>query len=361
MTRSATRLVGTATFRALTGHAVATEMFDEAISHAIEHISLAELADLLLIAPATANMIAKLAAGIADDLLSCTALATTAPILVAPAMHTAMYEHPATQENLGRLRGRGVTVVGPGRGRLASGGYGIGRLAPVEEIFDTALALLGRDSDLAGHRIVVTAGGTREAWDPVRFLGNRSSGKMGVALAEAARDRGATVMLIAGAISIPTPYAISVVRVDTAAEMLAAVRDAVGGADALLMAAAVADLRPRERHAGKIKKVVAPDRLALETTEDILASVSGPRVRVGFAAESDALVEGAMEKLEGKHLDLVVANRIDEAGTVFGSEENEVILVRAERSPEPLPRMSKRQVAERILDHVAELLRGDGA
>ena len=234
MTEAATQLVGPATFRAITGQPISTDMFELTNSFSIEHVSLAEVADLLLIAPATANVLAKIAHGIADDLLTCTALATRAPVLVAPAMHTAMWENPATQGNVETLRGRGVGFVGPIEGRLASGGIGIGRFAPVHEILGEALRMLGRSGDLARVRIVVSATGTREPIDPIRFLGNRSSGKMGYALAEAARDRGADVTLVFGPTLLSPPSGMSVVEVETAKEMHRAVETACKEADVLL-------------------------------------------------------------------------------------------------------------------------------
>jgi len=355
MTESATKLVGPTSLRAITGLPVATKMFEPESTFSIEHVSLAELADLLLIAPATANVIAKIACGIADDLLSCTALATRAPILVAPAMHTAMWENPATQANVESLKGRGVSFVGPAEGRLASGGYGAGRFAPVPEILGEALALLGRSGDLAGRRIVVSAGGTREAIDPVRFLGNRSSGKMGFALAAAARDRGADVTLVSAPTQLRHPAGLTVVEVEATAEMHDAIGSACADADALIMAAAVADYAPASPAGRKLKKDAERLSIDLERTTDILASVDGPRVRVGFAAETENLIENARRKLADKRLDLVVANRIGAEESPFGSDVNRAILIDAEREEE-LPLLAKRALAERILDRVRDLL-----
>jgi phosphopantothenoylcysteine decarboxylase/phosphopantothenate--cysteine ligase len=359
MTKSATQLVGPATFRAITGRPVSTEMFELTNPFAIEHVSLADAADLVIVAPATANVLAKMANGIADDLLTCTLLATRAPVLVAPAMHTAMWEHPATRENVERLRVRGVAFVGPAVGRLASGGTGVGRFAPVENIVDEALRLLGRHGDLAGRRIVVTAGGTHEPVDPIRFLGNRSSGKMGYAIALAARDRGADVTLVSGPTALRTPGGVRFLPVATAAEMLDAVRGAVSDADALVMAAAVADYTPDAPAAAKLKKTDPSLLLHLKRTADVLGSIGDVPVKVGFAAETENLIDNARAKLRQKNLDLVVANLVGGANAPFGSDENEVALVDA-NGVEELPRAAKRAIAERILDRVAALLTGPG-
>jgi phosphopantothenoylcysteine decarboxylase/phosphopantothenate--cysteine ligase len=356
MTESATKLVAPASFRAITGHAVSTDLFELTNPFAIEHVSLADQADVFLVAPATANVMAKLATGIADDLLTCTALAARAPILVAPAMHTAMWEHPATQANVKTLLSRGVAFVGPETGRLASGGYGAGRFAAVEEILGRTLALLGRDGDLAGRKIVVTAGGTREPIDPVRYVGNRSSGKMGHAVAEAARDRGSSVTLVSAATALRPPAGVEVVSVSTAAEMLDATKAACKGADALIMAAAVADYAPTAPAGEKLKKTEAELVVRLGRTTDILAAIGNVPVRVGFAAESENLVKNARGKLAAKKLDLVVANDVGGSNPPFGSDENEVVLVTRD-AEERLPRMSKRAVADRILDEIVARLR----
>ncbi len=355
MTDSATKLVGPASFRAITGQPVSTDMFELTNPFSIEHVSLAEVADLLLIAPATANVLAKIAHGIADDLLTCTALATRAPILVAPAMHTAMWENPATPGNVETLRGRGVGFIGPIEGRLASGGIGIGRFAPVHEILGEALRILGRNGDLAGVRIVVSAAGTREPIDPIRFLGNRSSGKMGYALAEAARDRGADVTLVSGPTLLSPLSGMSVVEVETAREMHRAVETACKEADVLIMAAAVADYAPAAPATQKLKKRDEELTLELERTVDALATIAGPRVRVGFAAESENLIENARRKLSSKHLDLIVANRVSAAESPFGADVNRAVLIDAETEDE-LPLLAKRALADRILDRVVGLL-----
>ena len=355
MTESATKLVGPASFRAITGQPVSTDMFELSNPFAIEHVSLADAADLLAVAPATANVIAKMANGIADDLLTCTALAMRAPILVAPAMHTAMWENPATQANVTTLRERGVEFVGPTEGRLASGGFGAGRFAPVPKILGEILRLLGRGGDLAGVRVVISAGGTREPLDPVRFLGNRSSGKMGCALAEAARNRGADVTLVSGPTQAPRPAGMSVISVETASEMRDAVAAACADADALIMAAAVADYAPSAPADRKLKKSAETLSIELERTADVLASVDGPRVRIGFAAETENLVENARRKLVHKRLDLIVANDVSGSTAPFGSDENQATLIDA-NGEEELPRMSKRDLADRVLDRIVPLL-----
>lgn len=355
MTESATKLVGPASFRAITGQPVSTDLFELTNPYAIEHVSLADAADLMVVAPATANVIAKMASGIADDLLTCTVLATRAPILIAPAMHTAMWESAATQANVETLRSRGVAFIGPDEGRLASGGFGAGRFAPVPEILGTIHRILGRVGDLAGRRIVITAGGTREPIDPVRFVGNRSSGKMGVALAEAARDRGADVHLIAASTTAPSPSGVKIIDAPTANDMLDAVRSAVTEADILVMAAAVADYAPASTAPRKLKKEESECVLHLARTADILTSVEGPRVRIGFAAETEDLIENARKKLESKRLDLIVANPIGEDESPFGANTNRAVLI-GPSAEEELPLLTKRALADRILDRVVGLL-----
>lgn len=360
MTESATKLVGAASFRAITGLPVSSRMFELESPHSIEHVSLADQANLFLVAPATANAIAKMATGLADDLLTCTALATRAPILIAPAMHTAMWSHPATKRNVRVLQERGVRFVGPAIGRLASGGHGEGRFAPVEQILGEALALLGRTGDLAGKRIVISAGGTREAIDPIRFLGNRSTGRMGFALAEAARDRGAQVTLVSAPTLLDKPFGMEVIVVESAAEMLHAIREASNGAEALIMAAAVTDYRPREAALSKMKKSKEGLSIDLVRTEDILTTMTNVPVRVGFAAETDDLIANARQKLGAKGLDLLVANLVQGEEDPFGSETNRVVLLSTGRSPEELPPLPKRVVADRILDRVHALLHPSG-
>jgi len=356
MTEAATKLVGPATFRAITGLPVSTSMFDLTNPHSIEHISLSEIADLFLIAPATANVMAKLAHGIADDLLTCTALATRAPILVAPAMHTAMWENAATLANLRTLHDRGLSFVGPAAGRLASGGFGAGRFAEVRDILGTAFALLGKDGDLANRKLVITAGGTRESIDPIRFISNRSTGKMGFALAEAARDRGAKVILISAPTFLPEPTGMTVIPVESAAEMYDTVEDACSDADVLIMAAAVADYAPEMRATEKIKKDDEDFVLPLNRTQDILASIIDVPIRVGFAAESENLIENAKGKLAAKNLDLIVANDITRSDSGIGADNNECTILDRSGGGESLSLMPKREVADRILDRVVGLL-----
>jgi phosphopantothenoylcysteine decarboxylase/phosphopantothenate--cysteine ligase len=357
MTEAATEFMAPLTFRNITGRSVVTEMFDLASEYSVEHVALAEAADVVVIAPATANNIAKLAAGIADDMLCCTVLATKAPVIVAPAMHAAMYENQVTQDNLAKLRARGFTIVGPVYGRLASGRMGLGRLIDVGEILGTICQVLGRSSDLAGKRIVVTAGGTQELVDPVRCLTNRSSGKMGYALAEAARDRGAQVVLVSAPSALSKPTGVDVVDVRSAQEMYEAVKRAVAKADALIMAAAVADYRPKKVSESKIKRERASSlTLELERTPDILGEVKGNFLRVGFAAESENLVANAKEKLEKKRLDLIIANDITAKVSGIGADTNQVVIIDHKGKIEELPLLPKREVADRILDRVAGLL-----
>ncbi|MEK7681809.1 MAG: bifunctional phosphopantothenoylcysteine decarboxylase/phosphopantothenate--cysteine ligase CoaBC, partial [Chloroflexota bacterium] len=304
---------------------------------------------------------ARMANGLADDALTCTILATRAPVVVAPAMDAYMYDNPATQENIKRLRERGVTIVGPAHGHLASGLTGIGRMAPVEEIMGVASMVQGRaKGDLAGRRIVVTAGGTQEPIDPVRFVGNRSSGKMGFAIAEAARDRGARVTLITAPTYLPDPAGVETVRVQSAREMQAAVQKAVADADALTMAAAVADYRPTRTASQKIKKTQDTLTVDLVKNPDILAEIRGDFVRVGFAAESQDVIANAQAKLRSKGLDMIVANDVSARDSGFSVDTNRVTLLDRSGQTEHLPLLLKIEVAHRILDRVAQLLRERG-
>jgi phosphopantothenoylcysteine decarboxylase/phosphopantothenate--cysteine ligase len=356
MTESATKFITPLTLRSITGRPVVTDMFESTTEFSIEHVALAEAADVLVIAPATANIIAKVAAGIADDMLSCTVLATKAPIIVAPAMESNMFQNPITQENLVKLKARDFTIVEPGYGRLASGKVGLGRIAEVERIIGTIKQVLGRSKDLVGKRIVVTAGGTQEPIDPVRHLGNRSSGKMGYAIAEAARDRGAAVSLITAPVSLPEPVGIDVVPVKTAAGMKEAVDKVAAQADVLIMAAAVADYQPKTVAESKIKKETTSLTLELVRTPDILAEIKGNFLRVGFAAESEDIVANARQKLERKQLNLIVANDITDPTGGFGSDTNKVTLIDRDGKVESLPLLTKREVADKILDKVVGLL-----
>ena len=356
MTKEAIEFISPVTFRALTGNPVVTEMFDLASEFSIEHVSLAKSADIVVIAPATANIIAKLAAGFADDMLCCTVLATRAPVVIAPAMETTMYDNPITQDNLSKLEARNFVIVGPATGWLASGKEGLGRLADINDILGSIRHILDRDGDLDGKHIVITAGGTQEPIDPVRYISNRSSGKMGYALAESARDRGARVSLITAPASIPKPAGVDVIKVGTAQEMRQAVENVTSQADALIMAAAVADYRPKSTAKEKIKKGDAGLILEMECTPDILGIVKGTFIKVGFAAESSKLVENAREKLKQKGLDFIVANDITDSDSGFDVDTNRVTIIDREGRIDSLPLMSKREVAERVLDRIAALL-----
>jgi phosphopantothenoylcysteine decarboxylase/phosphopantothenate--cysteine ligase len=357
MTWEATQLVQPLTFQALTGNPVVTEMFEPAPLSAITHISLADEADIVVIVPATANIIAKMAAGIADDILTCTVLATKAPIVISPAMHHNMYINPVTQENIGKLKARGFTVIPAVHGRLASGSIGYGRLPEIPEIMGVIQQTLGKNSDFAGKRVVVTAGGTQEAIDPVRYITNNSSGKMGYALAEAARDRGAAVTLITTPTGLTPVAGVETVNVRSAQQMKDAVVKAVAKTDALIMAAAVADYAPKTVAAQKIKKGTGGMTLELVKTPDILSAVKGHFVKVGFAAETQDLIANAKKKLVNKSLDIIVANDVMVKDSGFGAETNKVTILKKDGKMEDLPLMSKRDVAEKILDNVAKLLK----
>ena len=356
MTEEAVQFISPVTFRAITGRPVVAEMFDLASEFSVEHVSLANAADVVIIAPATANVMAKLAAGIADDMLCCTVLATRAPVLIAPAMETNMYTNPVTQGNLTELKARGFVVVGPATGWLASGRQGLGRLADAKDIVSAIHRVLRTREDLTGRHLVVTAGGTQEPIDPVRYISNRSSGKMGFALAEAAHDRGADVTLITAPTSLPEPAGIRVIRVGTAEEMRQAVQNAAPRADVLIMSAAIADYRPIRAAKGKIKKGKAGLTLELERTPDILGSVKGNLIKVGFAAESSDLVKNAEKKRKQKRLDFIVANDITARDSGFGSDTNRVTIIDRKGKVDRLPLLAKREVAERILDKVTALL-----
>jgi phosphopantothenoylcysteine decarboxylase/phosphopantothenate--cysteine ligase len=358
MTAAATRFVTPMTFEALSGHPVLHDQWAPGAGGGIRHVSLADEADLLLVAPATANVLGKLARGIADDALSTLHLATRAPVVVAPAMNVNMLAHPAVQENLAILRGRGVRVVEPGEGYLACGWLGRGRLAEPLEIVEAAVAALQRRRDLEGETVLVTAGPTVEDIDPVRFVSNRSSGKMGYRLAEAARDRGARVALVSGPVSLSPPGGVEVVPVRSAEEMQRAVAERVGPATVVIAAAAVSDYRPARASTSKLKKGKGPLTLDLVRTPDILEGLGrakAGRILVGFAAETGDILENARKKLEAKNLDLVVANDVTRPGAGFGGDTNAVVLVRRDGSRADVPLASKREVAERILDEVRAL------
>jgi phosphopantothenoylcysteine decarboxylase/phosphopantothenate--cysteine ligase len=358
MTEAAQKLITPLTLRNITRRPVVTDMFEMASEYSVEHIALAEAADAVIIAPATANTIARLAAGIADNMLGCIVLATRAPVIIAPAMNDVMYKNAVTQENIGKLKARGFTVIEPEYGRLASGKIGKGRLPETSKLIEAIEGALGQNKDLDGRRIVVTAGGTREPIDPVRHIGNRSSGKMGYALAEAARERGAEVTLISANVSLEKPDGVEMIKVQTAAEMKKAVAGAVKKADALLMAAAVADYKPEANAKSKIKKESKRDlTLKLVKTPDILSEVRGNFIKVGFAAESENLVANAKKKLATKGLDMVVANDITEPDAGFDVDTNRVIIINKKSKAEELPLMTKREVADRVLDRVKGMLK----
>ena len=364
MTRNACEFITPLTFAALTGHKVITGMFGEGhgagnVESAIEHIDVAQSIDALVIAPATANVLAKMAHGIADDFLTTLCLATKAPVIIAPAMNVNMWEHAATQQNLETLRARGVRVVNPDDGYLACGMTGAGRLASPECIARPVLETLGLREDLAGEVVLVTAGPTEEPLDPVRFISNRSSGKMGYALAEAARRRGARVVLVSGPTHLDPPAAHTFERVRTAEEMADAVFRHARAATVIVMAAAVADFRPANPQAAKIKKQQGVPKVELEATRDILDELSRRRhdgqIIVGFAAETDALLEHAAAKLHAKHLDLMVANDVSQNGAGFDVDTNIVTLLFPDGRKLALEQMSKLDVANRVLDQVVEL------
>ncbi|HET9769385.1 MAG TPA: bifunctional phosphopantothenoylcysteine decarboxylase/phosphopantothenate--cysteine ligase CoaBC [Acidimicrobiia bacterium] len=358
LTAGAARFVGPLTFSALASEPARTALFDG--PEPIPHTRLGQTADLVIVAPATARVIGHYAAGISNDLLTATLLATRAPVLVAPAMHTEMWEHPAVQDNLSVLRRRGVHIVDPESGRLAGGDIGAGRLADPARIVEAAIAILS-SGDLAGRRVLVTAGGTREAIDPVRFIGNRSSGKMGYAVAEAAARRGADVTLVT-TVDRPVPSGVSdVVRVESAAEMADAVLDRFAAVDVVVMAAAVADFRPKEQAEEKIKKAGGPPEIVLESTVDILAELGNRKSTqylVGFAAETERLVEQAAAKMAAKRVDLMVANDVSAPGSGFEVDTNRAVLIAPDGTTRELPQMPKIELADAIWDRVAPELEG---
>lgn len=360
MSPEAAELVRPLSFQAITHRPVALEMFHLLAETEIGHVSIGRAADAFVVAPATANVIAKLAMGLADDLVTTTALATRAPCLLAPAMETAMWEHPATQQHIATLRERGWRIIPPETGYLASGSTGAGRLAAPEAIVDTLKHVLARSGDLAGWHVVVTAGGTREPIDPVRFISNRSSGKMGYALAEAARDRGAVVRLIS-TVTAAAPVGVEVQRVERAEELRDAVLGVLNQTDALVMAAAVADYRPVETAEAKIKRRDGIRSIELEPTPDILGEVSERRgnarrpILVGFAAETGNLIPNARLKLMEKRLDLLVANDVTLEGSGFGSDTNKVTILSRDGAEIDVPLLPKIEVAHVVWDHVAGL------
>ncbi|WP_243878153.1 bifunctional phosphopantothenoylcysteine decarboxylase/phosphopantothenate--cysteine ligase CoaBC [Streptomyces sp. SUK 48] len=362
-TASALRFVGAATFSALSGNPVATDVWDSV--HEVPHVRIGQHADLVVVAPATVDMLAKAAHGLADDLLTNTLLTARCPVVFAPAMHTEMWEHPATQENVATLRRRGAVVVEPAVGRLTGVDTGKGRLPDPGEIFEVCRRVLARgvqEPDLRGRHVVVSAGGTREPLDPVRFLGNRSSGKQGYALARTAAARGARVTLIEANTHLPDPAGVDVVRAGTAVQLREAVLKAAADADAVVMAAAVADFRPAAYATGKIKKKDGkePEPIVLVRNPDILAEVSAERARagqviVGFAAETDDVLANGRAKLARKGCDLLVVNEVGERKT-FGSEENEAVVLGADGSENPVPHGPKEALADIVWDLVVDRL-----
>jgi len=358
MTQHATRFVSAMTFEALSRHPVFIDGFELGEQSDIQHISLASAADLLLVAPATGNIIGKFANGIADDALSTLYLASTARVLLAPAMNVEMYRHPAVVANLNALRERGVGIVEPGSGYLACGWLGKGRLAEVPDIVYAALRALQRRTDMAGETVVVTAGPTVEDIDPVRYVSNRSSGRMGYALAEAARDRGAKVVLVSGPTSLAVPNGVEHLPVRSAQQMLDAVSARLGDASIVAMAAAVSDYRPESLARNKIKKTDGPMRLDLVRTPDVigtLAGKKGKRLFVGFAAETDDVIASARRKLQAKSLDLILANDVSRSDAGFAVETNAGILIDRTGREEAIELTTKREMADRIWDRALEL------
>jgi phosphopantothenoylcysteine decarboxylase/phosphopantothenate--cysteine ligase len=364
MTRAAREFLTPLTFAALSGQKVITDLFGDSLGgganleSAIEHIAVAQRTDLLLIAPATADIIAKFAHGVADDFLTTLYLASTAPVVIAPAMNVNMWNHAATQENVGTLRARGVKIVQPDEGYLACGMTGPGRLAGLEDILATVYEVTKARRDLEGETVLVSAGPTCEDLDPVRYITNRSSGKMGYAVAEAAAKRGAKVILISGPVMLETPAGAERVDVRTAEEMRRAVADRFPEASTAILAAAVSDYRPAELRPEKIKKGLAPLAISLEPTADILAEVAkhkGQKIVVGFAAETDHVAENARKKLVSKNADLIVANDVTAKGAGFDHDTNVVTLFSRDGRDLALPKMPKSEVAERILDEVVRL------
>ncbi|WP_406289385.1 bifunctional phosphopantothenoylcysteine decarboxylase/phosphopantothenate--cysteine ligase CoaBC [Streptomyces sp. NBC_00209] len=362
-TASALHFVGAATWSALSGHPVSTEVWDDV--HEVPHVRIGQHADLVVVAPATADMLAKAAHGLADDLLTNTLLTARCPVVFAPAMHTEMWEHPATQENVATLRRRGAVVIEPAVGRLTGVDTGKGRLPDPGEIYEVCRRVLARGAaapDLAGRHVVISAGGTREPLDPVRYLGNRSSGKQGYALARTAVARGARVTLVEANTGLPDPSGADVVRAGTATQLREAVLKAARDADVVVMAAAVADFRPAEYATGKIKKKDGqePAPITLVRNPDILAEVSAERatpgqVVVGFAAETDDVLANGRQKLRRKGCDLLVVNEVGERKT-FGSEENEAVVLAADGTETPVPYGPKEALADTVWDLVAARL-----
>jgi len=357
MTEGAERFVGRATFSALASEPVQTSLWDEA--HPIPHTNLGQSADLIVVAPATARLLAAYAIGLSTDLLTNTLLATRAPVVVCPAMHTEMWEHPAVQANIATLRARGVHIVEPEAGRLAGGDIGAGRLAAPETIFAVVESVIGSGADLAGTNVVVSAGGTREPIDAVRVIANRSSGKQGYAIAGEAAARGASVTLVS-TVDLPVPAGVEVCAVETAAEMAAALAERAPSADVVIMAAAVADFRPTTPSPGKFKKAKGVPEIVLEPTTDILAGLGASKparqILVGFAAETSDLLANAASKMHAKNLDLIVANDVSQPGVGFQHDTNAVTLLDASGEAAIIPLSDKKAIAKAVVDKVVELL-----
>ena len=358
MTAEACKFLAPLTFQSITHRPVVSDVFDSNTELSIDHVAIAERADAVIVAPATANTIAKLAHGFADDALTTTVLATRAPLIVAPAMDAHMFDNPATRQNIDLLHSRGCVIAGPAGGRLASGLIGKGRMLETPELLGCLRQTLGRNGDLAGRSVVVSAGGTQEPIDPVRVIANHSSGKMGYAIAEAARDRGASVSLVAAPTALPDPFGVKVVRVQTALQMNDALQDECCAADALIMAAAVADWRPHHASEQKVKKGAADTwEIELVKNPDIIAGIAFEQlVKVGFAAESEDLMANAESKLHSKGLHLIAANDITAEDSGFGVDTNRVMLIDREGGTDTLPLMSKYDVGSAILDRVVGYL-----
>jgi len=363
MTEAATRFIGPQTLSTLSGKPALVKMFHEDEVPEVEHVKVPEEADALLIAPATANIIAKMAVGIADDLLSTMLLVARCPVLVAPAMNSNMYTHPAVEVNIARLKERGVKIIEPGFGDLACGYTGPGRLAPVDDILEDLQAAL-TVQDLEGVNVLVTAGPTREPLDPVRFISNRSSGKMGYAIARAAIRHGARVTLISGPTGLAAPRKAALVNVETAGQMNEACKEHIKDCDVVIMTAAVADFRPKEEAPGKIKRGKDEVDLKLVPNPDIIrglaADKTGDRLMVGFAAETDDVVKHASEKLKSKKLDMMVANRVNTPDSGFDHDTNRIRILLPDGTVEPHPLMTKDDVAETVISKIARLLKKKG-
>ncbi len=355
MTKNATEFITPLTFEALTGQKVSVDTFDRNFQHKTEHISLSDQADLVLIAPATANVLAKLACGIADDMLTTTVLACDCPKIAAPAMNTRMYENPVTQDNLRRLQHYGWEIIEPASGRLACGAVGKGKMPEPEQLLEAVLHALSHEKDMTGLRVLVTAGPTQEPLDPVRYLTNHSSGKMGYAIAQAAAARGATVTLVSGPTALPNPDYVDFVPITTAANMFTAVTARAAEQDIIIKAAAVADYTPQTTADDKIKKSDGEMSIPLKRTQDILGYLGNHRQAgqflCGFSMETQNMLENSRRKLEKKHVDMIAANNVKVAGAGFSGDTNVLTLITADRMEE-LPLLSKTEAAHRLLDEI---------